>query len=186
MPAEVQAGKPRIDLSRYELTLDGRRLKLEHQPMELLIFLVERKGQLVTREDIVGKLWGKDVFVDVDQSINAAVRKIRSVLKDDPTQPKYLETVVSKGYRFIGDIEVVRTPAGQPERFPQRGSLGPVVSSMPLGFRWKILATTVALLSLILIGTWYWIRSSRLRWARNQALPEISRLLDQDKTDSAF
>jgi TolB-like protein/DNA-binding winged helix-turn-helix (wHTH) protein/Tfp pilus assembly protein PilF len=110
MPAEVQAGKPRIDLSRYELNLDGLRVKLERQPMELLIFLVERKDQLVTREDIVGKLWGKDVFVDVDQGINAAVRKIRSALKDNPAQPKYLETVVGKGYRFTGDVDVAGAP----------------------------------------------------------------------------
>src|SRR6516162_6193980 len=119
MPAQVQAGKPRIDLSRYELSLDGRRVRLEHQPMELLILLVERKGQLVTREDIVGKLWGKDVFVDVDQSINAAVRKIRFALKDNPAQPRYLETVVGKGYRFIGDMEVVGSPCALPERVRQ-------------------------------------------------------------------
>lgn len=111
MAVEVQAGKPRIDLSRYELTVEGRRVKLEHQPMELLILLAERKGQLVTRDDIVEKLWGKDVFVEVDQSINAAIRKIRYALKDDPAHPRYLETVVSKGYRFIGDVEVVAAGA---------------------------------------------------------------------------
>ena len=59
MTTDTQSSKPRIDLSRYELSLDGRSVKLEHQPMELLIFLVERKGQLVTREDIVGKLLGR-------------------------------------------------------------------------------------------------------------------------------
>lgn len=107
MPREVQAGRPRIDVSRYELSLDGRRVKLESQPLDLLIFFVQRKDQLVTREDIVDKLWGKDVFVDVDQSINAAVRKIRAALKDDPASPKYLETVVGKGYRFVGNVEIV-------------------------------------------------------------------------------
>src|SRR6266446_5429095 len=81
MPAEIQVGKLCIDLSRYELSLDGHRLKLEHQPMELLILLVERKGQLVTREDIVRRLWGEDTFVDADQSINSAIRKIRSALR---------------------------------------------------------------------------------------------------------
>jgi TolB-like protein/DNA-binding winged helix-turn-helix (wHTH) protein/Tfp pilus assembly protein PilF len=111
MTVEVQSGKPRIDLSRYELTVVGRRVKLEHQPMELLILLVEKKGQLVTRDDIVARLWGKSTFVDADQSINAAIRKIRSALRDDPAHPKYLETVVSKGYRFIGDIEVVAADA---------------------------------------------------------------------------
>jgi TolB-like protein/DNA-binding winged helix-turn-helix (wHTH) protein/Tfp pilus assembly protein PilF len=107
MPADTQAGRPQIDLSRYELKVNGQRVKLERQPMELLIFLVRRKGCLVTREDIIEKLWGKDVFVDVDGSINRAVRKIRVALKDDHNQPRYLETVVGKGYRFIGDLEAI-------------------------------------------------------------------------------
>jgi DNA-binding winged helix-turn-helix (wHTH) protein len=116
MPAEIQASKPRIDLSRYELTVDRQRVKLERQPMELLIFLVQRLGLLVTRNDIIEKLWGQDVFVDVDGSINAAVRKIRSALKDDPTSPKYLETVVGKGYRFIGNVELIG--GAQPSKAP--------------------------------------------------------------------
>src|SRR5579859_3401565 len=107
MASETQAGKPRIDLSRYELSLDGERVKLERQPMELLILFVQRQGQLVTREQIVEKLWGKDVFVDVDRSINAAVRKIRSALKDDSEHPRFLETVIGKGYRFTGDVELI-------------------------------------------------------------------------------
>jgi DNA-binding response OmpR family regulator len=84
MAAEIQAAKPRIDLSRYQLTVDGRRVKLERQPMELLIFFVQRKDQLVIREDIVDKLWGQHVFVDVDRSINSAVRKIRTALETIP------------------------------------------------------------------------------------------------------
>ena len=121
MPTDSQDGRPRIDLSRYELTLQGRRVKLERQPMELLIFLVQRKGQLVSREDIVEKLWGKDVFVDADRSINAAIRKIRVALKDDPEEPKFLETVVGKGYRLVGDIEAIPASAGQPQGAGQPG-----------------------------------------------------------------
>jgi TolB-like protein/Flp pilus assembly protein TadD/DNA-binding winged helix-turn-helix (wHTH) protein len=89
--------------------------------MELLIFLAQRKGQLVAREDIVEKLWGKDVFVDVDSSINAAIRKIRAALKDDPEEPKFLETVVGKGYRLVGDIEMTPAHAGRPEGVGQPG-----------------------------------------------------------------
>ncbi len=119
MPVDLQAGKPRIDLSRYELTLNGRRVKLERQPMELLIFFVRRKGELLTRNDIEEKLWGKDVFVDVDRSINGAVRKIRIALRDDPDKPKFLETVVGKGYRFVGELEVIGTPSPTPEGPPE-------------------------------------------------------------------
>src|SRR5215471_8653808 len=110
MAAELRAWEPRIDLSRYELIVGGRRIKLERQPMELLIFFAQRSGQLVTREDIVEKLWGKGVFVDADSSINAAVRKIRSALKDDPARPRFLETVVGKGYRIIAPIALIGAP----------------------------------------------------------------------------
>src|SRR5215472_3179749 len=107
MALEGQAGKFRLDVSRYELTVEGKRVKLERQPMELLILFVQKRGELVTRDEIIDKLWGKDVFVDVDRGINGAVRKIRTVLGDDPAQPHYLETVVGKGYRFVGEVEVI-------------------------------------------------------------------------------
>jgi len=118
MPTDAQAGRPRIDLASYELRLNGRRVRMERQPLDLLIYLVQRKGQLVTRQEIIDKLWGQDVFVDVDGGINAAIRKIRSALKDDPASPRYLETVVGKGYRFIGGVEIVAAgsaPAAEPE-----------------------------------------------------------------------
>ncbi len=72
--------------------------------MELLILLVQRRGELVSREEIAERLWGKDVFLDVDHSINVAVRKIRVVLRDDPEKPRFVETVVGKGYRFAAPV----------------------------------------------------------------------------------
>ena len=72
--------------------------------MELLILLIERRGELVTREEIAKRLWGEDVFVDVDHGINVAIRKIRVVLRDDPERPRFVETVVGKGYRFAAPV----------------------------------------------------------------------------------
>ena len=72
--------------------------------MELLLLLVEQRGQLVTREQIIEKVWGKDVFLDTDNSINAAIRKIRQALKDDPEQPRYVQTVTGRGYRFMAPV----------------------------------------------------------------------------------
>jgi TolB-like protein/DNA-binding winged helix-turn-helix (wHTH) protein len=121
MPAEAGARKLRVDPSRYELSLNGETLRLERQPMELLLHLVSRRGQLVTREDIAEKLWGQEVAVDIDGRINAAVRKIRAALKEDPTRPQFLETVVGKGYRFSGDVELGTEPeAPVPVPVPQR------------------------------------------------------------------
>ena len=95
-----------LDLSRYELRRGKSMLRLEKIPMELLILLVERREQLVSREEIIEKLWGRDVFLDTEQGINTAIRKIRQALRDDPEQPRYLQTVVGKGYRFVGQITV--------------------------------------------------------------------------------
>jgi len=72
--------------------------------MDLLILLVERRGELVSRDEIVEKLWGKDVFVEVEHSINTAVRKVRQLLHGDPDKPRFVETVVGKDYRFAGPV----------------------------------------------------------------------------------
>ena len=74
--------------------------------MELLFLLVERRGELVTREEVADRLWGTTVFVDIDQSINTAVRKVRMVLRDDPDKPRFIETVVGKGYRFAAPVAI--------------------------------------------------------------------------------
>ena len=102
-----------LDTVRYELRRGDRVLRLEKIPMELLILLVGRKDQLVGRREIIEKLWGKDVFLDTEQGINTAVRKIRLALGDDPENPKFLQTVVGKGYRFVGPVTVVggRSPS---------------------------------------------------------------------------
>ena len=93
-----------LDLKRYELRRNGRVLKLEKLPMELLILLVSRDGQLVSREEIAERLWGKDVFVETEHSVNTAVRKIRQALGDDPDNPRFVKTLVGKGYRFSATI----------------------------------------------------------------------------------
>ena len=90
-----------LDCDRYELLRAGRPIKLEKLPMELLILLVEKDGDLVTRQEIVGRLWGSDVFLDTEHGINTAIRKVRTVLRDDPEQPRFVQTVSGKGYRFI-------------------------------------------------------------------------------------
>ncbi|HKB99193.1 MAG TPA: winged helix-turn-helix domain-containing protein [Terriglobales bacterium] len=90
-----------LDGGRYELRRGDRVLKLEKIPMELLALLAESNGRLVSRDEIVEKIWGKDVFLDTEHGINTAIRKIRQVLGDDPEQPRFVQTVTGKGYRFI-------------------------------------------------------------------------------------
>jgi TolB-like protein/DNA-binding winged helix-turn-helix (wHTH) protein/Tfp pilus assembly protein PilF len=95
----------------YELRCENVPVKLERIPMELLILLTEMPGRLVTREMIVERLWGSDVFLETEHSINTAINKLRVTLHDRPKQPRCIQTVVGKGYRFIADVTVVAAPA---------------------------------------------------------------------------
>ena len=124
-----------LDQSRYRLQRGERILRLEKQPMELLFLLVERRGELVTREEVADRLWGTTVFVDIDQSINTAVRKVRMVLRDDPDKPRFIETVVGKGYRFAAPVAngeaTVSATAGLPAltQPPQAGQSAAIAAA---------------------------------------------------------
>jgi TolB-like protein/DNA-binding winged helix-turn-helix (wHTH) protein/Flp pilus assembly protein TadD len=96
-----------LDVAAYELRRNGHRVRLERQPMDLLILLVAQRGQLVSRSQIVETLWDKDVFVDVENGVNTAIRKLRQALRDAPDAPTFIETVPGKGYRFIAAVEPV-------------------------------------------------------------------------------
>src|SRR5215472_2594383 len=102
-----------LDVRSFELRRSGQALKLERIPMEVLILLIECRGQLVTRDQIVERVWGKETFLDTDNSINAAIRKIRQVLGDDPERPRFLVTVTGKGYRFVAPVEESSPPSEQ-------------------------------------------------------------------------
>ena len=98
----VEFGPFVLDARQYELTRGGKPVRMERIPMDLLILLVREKGRLVAREEIIERLWGKNLFFDTDNSINTAIRKIRNSLGDDAGNPQYVETVLGKGYRFRG------------------------------------------------------------------------------------
>jgi DNA-binding winged helix-turn-helix (wHTH) protein/tetratricopeptide (TPR) repeat protein len=115
-------GEVEVDLGRYELRRFGQRIKIERKPMELLIFLLGRREQMVSREDIVKKLWRSDLFIDTEKNINNVVRKLRTALGDSAEKPRFLETVVGKGYRFVGPVRVIdaQYPALETGRIPER------------------------------------------------------------------
>ena len=105
-----------LDPRAYELRRSGRAIKLERIPMDVLFLLAEQKGQLVTRDRIAERIWGKGVFLDTDNSINGAIRKLRQALHDDPEKPRVIQTVTGKGYRFIA--KVVEREAGDASHSP--------------------------------------------------------------------
>lgn len=93
-----------VDLPAFELRRSGVALKLEPIPFGILALLLEQRGELVSRQQIVERIWGKEVFLDTDNSINGAIRKIRQVLGDDSEQPRFIQTITGKGYRFIAQV----------------------------------------------------------------------------------
>jgi TolB-like protein len=121
MPSErVQFGAFVLDADRYELTRSGRPVRMERIPMDLLILLVGERGRLISREEIIQRLWGKNLYFDTDNSINTAIRKIRNALGDDAGNPQYVETVLGKGYRFKGHVD--RAPNVQPVQIEEERS----------------------------------------------------------------
>ena len=93
-----------LDLRPRRLRRGSHVLKLERIPLEILILLLEHRGEIVNRDEIVARVWGKDVFLDTDNSIRGAIRKVRRALKDDPETPRFIQTVTGRGYRFIAPI----------------------------------------------------------------------------------
>lgn len=126
-----------LDHGSFELRRAGRLVKLERIPLQLLFLLAENRDRLVTREEILQAIWGKDVFVDADSSINTAVRKARQALKDDPEDSRFLRTIPGKGYRFTALVSssapsspVSVLQIGQPSR--KRLPKWPVLAALVL------------------------------------------------------
>src|SRR4051812_11992819 len=100
-----------LDFVQCQLTRNGSGVKLERIPMDLLILLVENRGRVVSREEIVARLWGRDTFVDTENNVNAAVRKIRHALSDSPEQPLFVRTITGTGYSFIASVSAAQAVA---------------------------------------------------------------------------
>ncbi|PYX03324.1 MAG: hypothetical protein DMG85_19940 [Acidobacteria bacterium] len=98
----VRFGVFEVDLRAGELRKRGVKIKLQDQPFQILQILLERSGEVVTREEIRGRIWPADTFVDFDQGLNNAIKRLRESLSDSPDNPRFIETIPRRGYRFIG------------------------------------------------------------------------------------
>src|SRR5271157_4014421 len=103
--ATFRFGSFDVDLQSGEVRRSGVKIKLQEQPFQILVTLLERPGEVVTREELQRKLWTADTFVDFDNGLNIAVKKLRVALGDDAESPRYIETLPRRGYRFIGSVE---------------------------------------------------------------------------------
>jgi Tol biopolymer transport system component/DNA-binding winged helix-turn-helix (wHTH) protein len=107
LPAVVCFDVFEVDLRAGELRKEGRKVKLQEQPFRVLSFLLERAGDVVTREELREKLWPADTFVDFDHGLNSAVARLRDALRDSAEKPRFVETVSKRGYRFVGLLRPV-------------------------------------------------------------------------------
>ncbi|HEY7058258.1 MAG TPA: winged helix-turn-helix domain-containing protein [Vicinamibacterales bacterium] len=114
----VRFGTFELDEEAGQLRRNGTPLRLPPQPFRLLVLLVSRPGELITREEIRQQLWGNDTYVDFDQGVNFCIKQVRSALHDDADRPLYVETVPRRGYRFIAPIERPGTSKPQPPARP--------------------------------------------------------------------
>jgi TolB-like protein/DNA-binding winged helix-turn-helix (wHTH) protein len=121
-----------LEPNGYELRRGGQAVKLERIPFDLLTLVVRRRGEVVSREEIAETLWGKGVTQDFENGINTAVRKIRVALQDDAEEPRYLQTVVGRGYRFVAPVEREAALVVKPKRTGRRAlllvALGPALA----------------------------------------------------------
>ncbi len=147
-------GDFRLDCNRFELLRNGRSLRLEPKPMELLILLASSEGRLVTRAEIAHRLWDREVFVDTEHGINTAIRKIRTVLSDDPETPRFVQTVTGMGYRFVAPVTTTGTQPDAETPAPAEPAAGLTAPSrQPHPRLWLALGACTALAVAILVLT---------------------------------
>jgi TolB-like protein/Flp pilus assembly protein TadD len=104
-PRPIRFGVFELDPRCGELLREGAKVNLQEQPFQVLMLLLERPGEVVTREELSKRLWPEDIFVDFDRGLNKAVNKLRVALRDDAEKPRYIETLPQRGYRFIAAVE---------------------------------------------------------------------------------
>jgi TolB-like protein/DNA-binding winged helix-turn-helix (wHTH) protein len=163
-----QFGDFSLHCGKFELCRKGRRLKLERKPLELLVLLVTKHGQVVTRNEIARCLWEREVFVDIEHGINTAIRKIRQVLGDSSDLPRFVQTISGSGYRFIALVAAVEPEVTEPTQpsgdlvdlppAPPEISATPVIptATKPQHRLWVVTALCVCVLvtiSILTLGT---------------------------------
>jgi cholera toxin transcriptional activator len=107
-----------VDLAAGELRKNGTRIRLQEQPFQILVYLLDRAGEVVTREELRQKLWPADTFVDFDHSLNTAVNKLREALGDSASSPRYVETLARRGYRFLAPVQPAESKSAPQDSSP--------------------------------------------------------------------
>jgi DNA-binding winged helix-turn-helix (wHTH) protein len=145
-----------LDLKAGELRRNGSRVRLQEQPLQILVSLLERPGEVVGRDELRKKLWAADTFVDFDHGLNAAIRRLRDALGDSADTPRFVETVARRGYRFIAPLSqplpsaAIPAPGAPHETGPGEGAGTPKAVS---GQRQRIWLLGIAIVAALVACT---------------------------------
>jgi DNA-binding winged helix-turn-helix (wHTH) protein len=167
----VRFGVFELDPRTGELRKHGVRIKLQDQPFAVLLMLLEKPGQLVTREELQQRLWPADTFVEFDKGIYNAMKRLRETLGDGAETPRYIETIPKRGYRFVARVDV---PILQVQR-ASKGPFGRLIATT-----WWMSAGVTLLILFGGVGIWRYMQAvlraprGRWRWSRWQAWTEHS------------
>jgi serine/threonine-protein kinase len=167
--SNVRFGPFELDLRRGELRKEGRRIRLQEQPFQILRMLLESPGEVVSREEIRKRLWPDETVVEFDHSINAAVRRLRDALCDSADNPRYVKTLARQGYRFIGEVETADPPARseplavipESESPNRQAEEAPRRPRLPLSPRMIVSVLLATFILIVGAGAWYYGRRPR-------------------------
>jgi TolB-like protein/DNA-binding winged helix-turn-helix (wHTH) protein/Tfp pilus assembly protein PilF len=165
-PRSYEFGVFTVEPSGGELRKQGVRLKLQERPFQLLVCLLERPGEVISRDELRQRLWPDGTFVDFDHNISSAINKLRTVLNDSASSPRFIETVGSRGYRFLADVKRISSDpvaASQPakQQQPEVPVIAATIVPPPKG-RWKLVAGITLILSILVAGYFQWVRKTSI------------------------
>jgi TolB-like protein/DNA-binding winged helix-turn-helix (wHTH) protein/lipoprotein NlpI len=163
-PRSYEFGVFTVELTGGELRKHGVRLKVQERPFQLLVCLLERPGEIISRDELRQRLWPDGTYVDFDHNISSAINKLRAVLNDSASNPRFIETVGSRGYRFLADVKRISSaPASSSQPAKQETPEVPIIAAAtgsPRQSMWKVVAGTALLLSLLAAGYFQWVRTT--------------------------
>src|SRR5499427_5162530 len=154
-PETLRFGIFEVDLRAGELCKQGKRIRVQDQPFQVLTILLKRTGQVVSREELRGQIWPQDTFVDFDNSLNTAINKLREALGDSADSPRFIETLPRRGYRFVAPVTGADETA--------RGSASGVSAAARTRTRKIVVTVAVVVLAAGIAGGLVW----RARQARH-------------------
>src|ERR1051325_826924 len=150
-PRRLRFGVFELDLRAGELRKHGLRVRLQEQPFQVLVMLLSHPGEVVSREELRGKLWSADTFVDFDHGLNKAVNKIRDALGDSAESPRFVETVARRGYRFLAQVTTSEAATHGVDSIPSKSAVSPLT--------WRIGVSALVLLLVVVVLTMWKLRS---------------------------